>query len=730
MKTIYECLLTFRCRTILILSTLVVLLFFSSGIHADLSDNEAGGRIEVIQANGLKHFLPTVSTDYAVEIAGDIVTVKLTQQFRNDLDKSVNAEYLFPLNKDAAVHAMTMLVGNERIQAHIDRIEQATETFETAKTEGKSTTLLRQHRPNVFTQNIGNLAADAPITVELSYTQNITRIDHQYQLVLPLVVGPRYQSAGSYQTHTSTSQKVDSRQSFGGWELSGLPKQPPVIVATNNKTDADEPSSNGDVSISVRFNGDMVVSNIESDSHAIETTNTGDSTRSVSLALGQTPANRDFRLNYQLAGESVNTGVLAHHDNRGGFFSLLIEAPVVSAEETITAREMVFVLDCSGSMSGQPLNASKMFMRKALSALRPQDTFRIIRFSDDATEFSQTPLPASPENIARGIRYTNALKGGGGTEMTSGILQALMPPGKKGVVRMVSFLTDGYIGHEAEVLKLINTNLGDSRLIALGVGSAPNRYLLSEMAAMGRGFVRYVDPNADAEKVTTDLAERLQSPILTDIRIDWQGLAPRDVYPRRIPDLFAGQSIRVQGRYDKPGSYPLRVHGRIRGNEAELPVQAQLPKNGGDGPAVALNWARSSIAQGMQDLATAEVNGTDSNAIKEAVTELGLDFHLATRWTTFVAVSEKVYNEESADGDPLPVANHQVKGVSNSAYPQGQTFVGHGAPEAGTWLGLLVLLLHGFIYLARHFFGFGFGSRFVRWSFTHNTIYSNRVHLN
>lgn len=716
--------------TMVIVSILTLPLCFVSTARSDSTEDEYGGRIEVIQANGLKHFLPTVATDYDVEIAGDLATVTLTQQFKNDLQFPVNGEYLFPLSKDAAVYDMTMLVGDERIRAQIDRIEKATKTFEKAKTEGKSAALLRQHRPNVFTQNVANLAPDAPITVILSYTQNIARIDHQYQLVLPLVTGPRYLNDRSRRASSIGDGAIDSRRSFGQWELSGLPKSPPLhndTVSHNEYNEYEASSAHGNVSISVRYGGDMTVSGIESDSHAIETTYSEDNNHVVSLAEDQTAANSDFRLNYQLAGESVNAGILAHHDSRGGFFSLLVEAPQVSAEETISAREMVFVLDCSGSMTGQPLDASKMFMRKALSTLRPQDTFRVIRFSDEATEFSQTPLMATAENIARGIRYVNALQGGGGTEMTSGIRQALQQPTETGVIRMVSFLTDGYIGHESEVLKLINDNLGEARLIALGVGSAPNRYLLSEMAAIGRGFVRYLDPTADAEKVTTELAQRLQSPILTDIRIDWQGMEPYDVFPRKFPDLFAGESVRIQGRYEKPGYYPLRLHGRIRGNEAELPLPVQLPRDGGDGQAVALNWARSAIAQGMRDLATARVRGTDGDSIKETITQLGLDFSLVTRWTTFVATSEKIYNFGKTNTPTLPVPAKQVKGVSKQAYPQNQTFVGHGAPEAGTWLGMLVLLLNGLAYFGFKFCGFRPG--IIRWSFTRNTIYTNRVQL-
>jgi len=454
----------------------------------------------------------------------------------------------------------------------------------------------------------------------------------------------------------------------------------------------------GDVTIDIRINGGVPVSNVSSDSHQIVEKQIGEHTVHVNLSDQHVPANRDFRLYYQLADSDVAAGLLAHHDDRGGFFSILIEAPVLTDEESVTPREMVFVLDCSGSMRGEPLRASKMFMRKALRGLRPTDRFRIIRFSDAATEFSQTPLAATKPNISHGLRYIDSLQGSGGTEMSSGIIQALIQPGEEGVMRIVSFLTDGYIGDDAGIIELINTHLGESRLMAFGVGSAPNRYLLSEMGRVGRGFSRYLDPTDDYDSVTNDLVARLQSPVLTDINIDWKGLKPTDVYPRRIPDLFAGQSVRIQGRYTKPGNHEIRVNGNIRGAKSELPIQATLPAISGDGKAIGLTWARAAIADRMRQLTVAQSDGEDTNTLKEAVIKFGLDFNLVTQWTAFVAVSEKIYNNAAGTTDSLEVANHQVAGVPESAYAQQQTFVGHGTPEPRAVIGLLMVLAMSLLY--------------------------------
>jgi Ca-activated chloride channel family protein len=370
---------------------------------------------------------------------------------------------------------------------------------------------------------------------------------------------------------------------------------------------------------------------------------------------------------------------------------------------------MVFVLDCSGSMHGLPMDASKAFMRAALRRLRPTDSFRIIRFSDAATEFSAQPLPATPKNIQAGLRYTDALNGEGGTEMSTGIGQALAPPVPAGALRIVTFLTDGYIGNEAEILKLLQTHLGDARLYAFGVGTGVNRYLLSEMGRVGRGFTRYMDPTEDLEKVAGELADRLQSPVLTDIQIDWGGMEISEQSPDRLSDLFAGQSLRIQGRYGRPGKHEITVRGLVQGRPASLPLQIELPEASTEGEAVPMIWARSLIGDLQYQLTTgAHQPGNESvnaDALKQRITELGLNFALVTPWTAFVAVSEKIYNPNPASTPTLPAPVAQVKGTTERAYGEpaapittAAVFTGGGAPEPAALFGLalMALLLVGF----------------------------------
>ncbi|NNF78481.1 MAG: VWA domain-containing protein, partial [Rhizobiales bacterium] len=360
-------------------------------------------------------------------------------------------------------------------------------------------------------------------------------------------------------------------------------------------------------------------------------------------------------------------------------FSLLIEPPKVPQDADITRREMVFVLDTSGSMSGTPMAASRTFMRHALSTLRPGDAFRIIRFSNNASEFSSSALPATPQNVAAGTSYVNAITASGGTEILSGLQRAYARAPKPNVLRLVVFLSDGYVSNEAEILKLVTKSVGQGRLYAFGVGASVNRYLVSEMARLGRGISRIIDPTLNAQEEAIKFAGRLDMPVLTDIKINWGTLAPTEVTPAVLPDLFAGDSIRVQGRFSKEGNHMVRVMGNVNGRRVKLPLKLDLKGAAQSGSqTIPLVWARSRIADHMREKMVPmpmRTSGSDDASIEQRVTALGLAHSLVTQWTSFVAVSQKVVNANpvnSVDADvPLPM----VKGVSHKAYPKGSVKV-------------------------------------------------------
>ena len=692
------------------------LCLFPLWLHA--ADDELGGRLEASTPSGELIQFPALNTDIQVDIQGDLATVQVVQRFENPMNTPLNVSYLFPLNQHAAVYAMQMEVGEERIQAKIDELKAAEKTFKQAQQAGKSAALLKQHRPNMFTQDIANLMPGLPVTVTLEYVQTVPKVDGDYQLVLPLVVGPRFQPPGA-----GVEPKAGSTtQAVGQWQLEALPKYPKVPRLDNPQHIESER-----VSIEIQLNAGMPIQKLLSDTHQLNISHGEDKQRLIQLANKRVIDNQDFILRYSLAGADNQAGLLSYHDGEQGFFSLLLEPPALPQAEQINAREMVFVLDCSGSMRGQPMAASKAFMRATLRQLRPNDSFRIIRFSDSATEFSRHPKPATASNIRAGLRYTEQLRGSGGTMMIEGIRQALQVPVPAGSIRLISFLTDGYIGNEATILKLLQQRIGAARLFAIGVGTAPNRFLLDEMGHMGRGFTRYIDPTESVEQVAQELAQRLQSPVLTDIQIDWGDLQVGEVLPQQVPDLFAGQSLRIQGRYRQGGKQQVTIHAQVNGRKASLPLVLDLPENQlNQGQAIPLIWARSAIKERMRLLDTltnlrSNPDFTDQG-LQQQVTELGLKYSLVTRWTAFVAVSEKIYNPNPAQAQSAEVPLPQVQGVGPQAYSQSRTiaaaprvqaapspqnapqFSGHAAPEPHFLIGLLFIMLvfAGFIWRSGH----------------------------
>jgi len=643
-------------------------------------DQGLAGRITA-EAGGRTIHFPSLKTDVVADIQGDLATVTVTQTFVNSTATPLNAKYLFPLHKDAAVFAMTMEVGEEVVQARIREREEARQAFEQGKREGKAVALLEQHRPNMFTQEIANLMPGDPIKVTLKYTQTVPRSDGAYELVVPLVVGPRYipldQSSRpqvavlappAVLSDSPVTDKGTPPPATGVWQLGPVPSYPDVAGLTIPATiDADR------VSIRVNLASGMPITGVTSATHALSTT--GDAkARIITLAEGRTVDNRDFILRYTLSGSAPQAGLLAHRDARGGTFSLLIEPPLAPADADITPREMVFVLDTSGSMSGLPIEASKTFMRHALKALRPADYFRIIRFSNNASEFTSGPVPATSSNVAAGLAYVNRLSADGGTEALSGLHQAYGVAQAPGTLRIVVFLSDGYVGNEPEILRLVSASVGQGRLYAFGIGTAINRYLIEEMARHGRGLSRVIDPTEKSHEAAIQFASRLKTPVLTDIAIDWGSLKPLDVTPALIPDLFEGDSIRIQGRFEAAGTHLVKVSGRVNGRPALLPLRIDLPAEatGASREAIPLIWARSRIADHMHELmvpVTLRTSGMVDTGLKAAVTDLGLKFSLVTQWTSFVAVSERRVNADPASAPSADMPLPMVKGVEPSAYP-------------------------------------------------------------
>jgi Ca-activated chloride channel family protein len=559
---------------------------------------------------------PLKNTAVKVEISGPLARVHVTQTFTNESSEKIEAVYLFPLPPGAAVDEMTMLVGDRVIKGTIKRREEALSIYKAARASGRIAGLLDQERPNLFTQAVANILPGATVKIAIRYVETLPYEAGVHQFVFPMVVGPRYVP------HSLTDAGRIS---------------PPV---TPEGTRAGH-----DISVEVALDAGMPVEKVQSPTHEIAVERPSTERATVRLARRGAIPNKDFVLRYDTAGAKIGDAVLAHRGPRGGFLTLILTPPDQRpAIAEVTPKELVFVLDTSGSMRGFPIEKAKETMRLALDALHPRDTFNLITFSGDTDILFPQPVAATPENLERARRFLESRTGRGGTEMMKAIRAALEPGSSREHIRVVCFMTDGYVGNEFEILSEIQRH-ADARVFAFGIGSAPNRYLLDNMALLGRGDVEYVDLNDDGSAAARRFHERVRAPLLTDLSIDWAGLPVTEAHPARIADLFSAKPVVISARYSAPATGVIRLRGKAAGREIVREIPVTLPATEPRHEALAALWARRRIGDLMaQDLLGAQRN-TFRADLQEAVIRLALDFKLMSQFTSFVAVEEMVVTD-------------------------------------------------------------------------------------
>ena len=477
--------------------------------------------------------LPLRHTDVRATVTGYVSAVDVTQQFENPYDEKIEAVYLFPLPEKAAVNEFVMTIGERKIRGILREKEEARQIYEDARAQGYRASLLVQHRPNIFEQKVANIEPGKRIDVNIRYFHTLAYEDGWYSFVFPTVVGPRYNPVGSRDP------------------VAAVPREDFRAPATGTAVRYLRPSERSahDLAISVDVDAGVAIEELSA-THAVATRRDGETLAHVELAGGSTIPNRDFVLKFRVAGEQIKSNLLTYTDaqTKQGYFTLLVYPPAAPATLRRQHVEMVFVVDTSGSMSGQPLAQARAAINAALERLDRNDTFQIMNFSSSVRQFASDPVPATYDNIERAREYVRRLGAEGGTEMLSGIRAALGFPRDAERTRFVTFLTDGYIGNEAEILGEVQRTIGDARIFSFGVGNAVNRYLLDGLATEGRGAVAYLGLDDSAAEVMEFYFERISRPALTDVEIDWNGLAATDVYPARLPDLFAGRPTTATGK--------------------------------------------------------------------------------------------------------------------------------------------------------------------------------------
>lgn len=574
--------------------------------------------------------LPLKHTAVDADINGYIGTVNVKQEYENPYDTKIEAVYVFPLPEKAAVSEFLMVIGDRTIRGILREKEEAEAIYREARRQGYVASLLVQRRPNIFEQKVANIEPGKAIDIDITYFHTLAFKDGWYSFVFPTVVGPRYNPPGY-------PDPVDAVRRGGGSNGPG----------TSVEYLRPEERSGHDISIDVRVDAGVEIEEVKA-SHGVDVTRDDGRTAVVKLKNESTIPNRDFVLDFRVAGERVKSNLLTYRDpdTGEGYFTLMVIPPKDSTLVPRQAMEMVFVIDCSGSMRGQPMQQAKDAVRVALDRLDPNDTFQIIRFSDRASQFGTQPVPATERNLTQAREYVSALRADGGTEMINGVKSALDFPHDPSRFRFVTFMTDGYIGNERDILAAVHGRIGASRIFSFGVGNSVNRYLMERMADAGRGVVAYLGLDDSARDAMNRFFARVSRPALTDVEVDWGGMAVTDVYPPRLPDLFVGRPLVVTGKFTGERK-TVRVLGTSGGERRTLMTAAD--EEGNAGSSLAKIWARLRIA----DLANRQTwAGDPHRELGDAILNTALRYQLVSNYTSFVAVDS---SQKTAGGHGVTV---------------------------------------------------------------------------
>jgi Ca-activated chloride channel family protein len=589
-----------------------------------------------------------LDTDVNVTVNGLVARVSVMQKFKNDSAEWAEGVYVFPLPEQAAVDHMRLYIGDRLIEGEIREKEQARKEYDQAKKAGKKTSLVEQQRANLFTTSVANIAPGETVIVEIEYLEDIRFDDGTFSLRFPMTSTPRYIPGQALTDRQGSGWSVDTALVDDASLIT-----PPMVGSSRSHR----------VSLQVNVNAGMPLEIIASRYHPVNVAETNGQYR-VSLAAGQVPMDHDFELLWRPIPSSAPRAMAFAETLHGEPHYLLMVVPPDSGSVAPgrMPREMIFIIDTSGSMHGVSMGQAKRALQRALNGLRPGDRFNVIEFNSHPNALFASSVPVDAGNISAAQNFVRGLQPNGGTEMESALRLALQSQPAESYLRQIIFITDGAVGNEEGLFGLIAARLGNARLFTVGIGSAPNSWFMRKAAETGRGTFTTISAAHEVAEKMDRLFRKLEHPQVTNINLQWPGGTVIDSYPAIVPDLYLGEPITVRAKAAgvfRPGAM-IRIAGdSVSGAWARdlvLDVDSQSP-------GVAALWARARIA----DLLDKERRGADSDETRMAIVETALAHHLVSKHTSLVAVDKTPVRPA---GDPLSseqVPNLMPYGQSGSA---------------------------------------------------------------
>lgn len=606
-----------------IFAVLVLLLGFAAGARAETGF----GTITASAKDGQPFELVALASDVHYQIGGLVAEASIHQRFTNSSSEWVEVQYLLPLPEGAAVHDMTLRVGERVIAGEIREKEQARREYVEAAASGKRVALVEADRANLFRTAVANVGPGETIDVEVRWWQPISYHDDRFSLTLPLTYTPRYAAP------------------------IGLENAEIVSPARSSTTHDDVHSTDApQVAITVDLDAGLALSRVESSTHALKIKRQG-ARYLIGLANGRVPADRDFVLEWAAVLGDAPASAMLSETVDGETYALIMMLPNSKLANPLP-RELILVIDTSGSMEGESIVQARAALDLALSSLRPSDRFNVIQFNSETESLFEQAVAATPADVALARQWVANLKASGGTEMLTALRTALKGSTPSGFVRQVVFATDGAVDDAAGLYRLIDHDLGQSRLFPIGIGSAPNAQFIARAANSGRGSSVVIRNSSELGLRMHELFAKLDSPALRDLSLSWPGVA--DSYPQRLPDLYAGEPLIVVAKLSNLNG---TLEARARNSETtwakSLPLDRAVNVSG-----IARLWAQRKIESLEQSIE----QGANADAVREQVLQLAIEHHLISAYTSLIAVEQTPVRNLSADLISRRVANGQPAG--------------------------------------------------------------------
>ncbi len=630
--------------------TLCAVLGWTNVSRASPLDDVRAGSLLLRTRGGLLQSAVRVDTQVEAQVNGMIARVTVRQQFRNDSSEWMDAVYVFPLSEKAAVDRLQMQVAGRVIVGEIREREAARKVFERAREQGRQASLVEQERPNLFTSSLANVPPGEAVTVEIGYLESLDYASEQWRLRIPLTITPRYDPAGS-----PGAAPGDAGVGVAGAAVSDADRMSPPI----NPGGPDSQRASIRVSLDAGFR----LATLRSLHHAVQVSDAG-RRYAAQLVEEFVPADRDFELVWSAdLGSTAGAAVFTEQVGADTYALLMLVPPHERTARSPAPREVIFIIDTSGSMQGPSIVQAKASLAMALDRLQPDDRFNVIQFNSFTETLFPEPVQASAANREAALDYVAALEANHGTEMLQALGAALAMRSSSDHLRQIVFITDGAVGNEEELLTLIRRDLGRARLFTVGIGAAPNGHFMRGAAAMGRGTFTFIGSERDVQERMGELFERIESPALTDVELRWPEGISADMALAAVPDVYYGEPVVLSARISGRIQGLLSLTGRSDSGYwlRQIPLSIATPHAG-----VASLWARSRI----DDLLDERRAGANPEIIRRDVLALALAHRLVSPYTSLVVV------------DRTP--------VRPTGAPSASTAVPHVAPAGSAWSGAAV----------------------------------------